>query len=167
MGKKMLLFLACSCFFVFVLAGCGIPLTTSTDSVVNQIPDGQTSVICDVATAFNATPEAVARIIKIQNVAAIAAGVYSPEQAMAFLDDVETFLVNAQTAGLTYTAAVTAAKNKYGRLPPEAQAVLIILDDFIDVPEKYSARLLTDYDYKILLMGIEDQRRVLLPFLIE
>lgn len=152
---------------VFFLSACGIPLTTSTDSVVNQVPEGQTSIICDVAKAYNVTPETVARIIKTQNVAAIAAGAYSPEQAMAFLDEIETYLVNSQAVGLTYTAAVTAAKNKYGRLPPEAQAVLIILDDFIDVPEIYSARLLTEYDYEILRMGIEDQRRVLWPFLAE
>lgn len=165
---KQLKFLCIMLAMIMIVApivGCGT-LTTTTDSVCNNIPEGQTSVICAVADYYNVAPESVAKIIKIGNVAALAGDVYSAKSAMAFLDEMEAFLKESKVNGLTYAAAITAAKAKYEVLPEKTKGVLVILEEFVVAPTAYAGDPLQDYDYTILLMGIEDQRKVIRPFLI-
>lgn len=153
-------------FFVFGMFGCRT-LMTVPQSVCYNIPENQTSVICQVAAELNIAPEAVSNLIKVGNLAAISADVYTAKQAMDFIDEVETFLCNAQEYGLTYAAATRAATNKYKSLSPKIQGIFVILGDFANAPPAKAQKTLTDYDFNILYAALENQKRIVRPFLIE
>lgn len=134
------------------------------DSVCHRIPEGETSVICEAAFALNIAPENMASILKLANTGALYADAYTAQQALKFLDEVEQFLIKAQAVGLTYVAVAEAAKHKYGELPGKVQAAFIILEDFLEVPQPIADKLLTDFDFKLLLGDLQEQRRVAMLF---
>lgn len=149
-----------------MMFGCRT-LTIAPQSVCYDIPEGQASVICQVAAELNIAPEAVSSLIKVGNLAAISADAYTAQQAMNFINEIEAFLRNAQEYGLTYAAAARAATSKYKSLSPKIQAVFVILGDFANAPPAQAQKFLTDYDFNILYAALEDQKRIVQPFLIE
>lgn len=158
--------------FVLVLAGmvtwlAGCAGVQTGQSVCDTVPEGSYSAICQAADVMGTRPEDVATILKLANVAALAGNVYTALQADAFIDEVRAYLVQTRDqGGITYADAVNAALARYGLLPPEVQAVFIVLDGAvsIDAPE-VTALTLSNYDYDMLLGHMDQQKALLAPFL--
>ena len=152
---------------LFVAAGCA---TTGIQkpSVCDTIPEGQTSVICELAGKVGQRVETVAGILKLSNVACLAAKLYTVQEAQDFIDDTIKNLLAIQQGGggLTYLTAVQYIANQLKLLTPEAQLLFIVLKDFMyfDFGEE---RLLSDFDIGLLLKHLNDQRAILLPFLLQ
>lgn len=153
------------CALLFTIFGCaGFP---ARPSVCDAVPQDSYSAICQAAETMHATPEDVATILKLANVAALSGHVYTARQADVFIDELSAFLTAArQNGGITYGALVAAAMQRYGALPPEVQAVFIVLDGAVavDAPAVTSL-LLSDYDYGLLLGHLQQQKALLAPFL--
>lgn len=143
--------------------GCGTLSQTKT-SVCNEIPVGDTSVICDIAGSINVSPEYVSYVLKIGNVTALATEVYTAKKALAFVEDLQAFLTDAQHKGLTYAAVLQYAKTKYTELPQKVQIAFVVLQEFVNPPEEFATKPLTDYDYSILQAGLSEQYNVIRPF---
>lgn len=155
-------------FILPFMAGCkSLSLTAAQHSICHDGPAGQGSVICAIARELDIAPESISSIIKVGNLSAIASNIYTAQEAMEFINEVEVFLRDAQKKRLTYTALVRVAIAKYLSLPPETQALFIVLGDFSKVPDAQAKQILTGYDYSILFDGLEEQKRIIRPFLIE
>ena len=132
-----------------------------------SIPEGE-SVICAVAHRAGAEPEEVAAAFKVENVAGLSMSLYTARQAMAFFDNLEAEAMRARDLGtITYEDMVLYALNLYGQMPPSVQALIIISEDFyrLDIPD-IRIRPLTRYDWDGILSHIQDQRRIIFPFLV-
>lgn len=159
--KKLLAF-ALSLFFVY---GCGT-LSKSTKSVCIDIPEGASSVICEVANELDVSPEYVDYLLKIGNVTALAADTYTAHSALEFVEQLELFLTEAQKQGLTYAVVAGFARDKFKELPPKVQIAFVVLQEFVEPPEVYAQKPLTDYDYTILQAGLKAQYSIIRPFLV-
>jgi hypothetical protein len=152
---------------LFVITGCA---TTGNQkpSVCDTIPEGQTSVICDLAKQVGQRPETVAGILKLGNVAALAGHLYTAQEASLFIDIAINHLemIRAEGGVVSYTYAVQYILNTLSVMSPEAQAVFIILEDFMyfDFGE---IRVLSDFDIGLLLKHLNDQKLLLAPFLLQ
>ncbi len=152
---------------VFLLVCACATNFASNESVCAKIPDGQTSVICQISEKVNVTPEAVSGVLKIANLAGVASKTYTVSQALAFIDRMEIILKDVQISGITYADFVIFITKEYNALPPEVQALFVILEDFklIDIPEIQLVKL-TDYDFGMISRHFAAQRKVLMPFLV-
>jgi len=155
--KKLLLSLA---LLAFGCAGTAI----QKPSICDTIPAGD-SVICDLSERVGQPVETVAGILKLSNVAALAADLYTAQQANKFIDKTIGYL-KTTSVDLTYVSAVQYVLTTLSMMTPEAQAVFIILDDFVNV-DFGSVRLLSEFDIGLLLKHLNDQKLILVPFLIE
>lgn len=154
--------------FLVLLMLCAAAVLTACDDesrLCAGIPDGEYSVICQVAERLNTTPEAMAGILKVSNIAALSAEKYSAGEAMAFLEDVETFLVRAQTEGITYAAAHAAAVVRYQQMAPAARAAFSLIEGDLAVhAQAVTALNLSGYDYELLFLHLAKQRAIIAPF---
>ncbi len=148
---------------IVLFYGCGTLSQTQT-SVCNDIPVGETSVICEIATDIDVSPEYVIYVLKIGNVTALATEVYTAKKALAFVEDLQLFLTDAQRKGLTYAAIIQYAKVRYKELPEKVQIAFVVLQEFVNPPDEVATKLLTDYDYSILQTGLSEQSDVIRPF---
>ena len=150
---------------VVFLVGCA---TTGVQkpSVCDTIPDGQTSVICDLAKQVGQSPETVAGILKLGNIASLAGHLYTAQEASLFIDMVIDYLkfTQANGTGVTYMFAVEYILYTFSFMSPEAQAVFIILQDFMNF-DFGETRLLSDFDIGLLLKHLNDQKALIAPFL--
>jgi hypothetical protein len=156
-------FLLALMLFFFCLVGCtiqrGLP-------VCEQIPEGETSAICEVAAAQGVSPESVSNIILFANLTGLVTEAYTAPEAAAVIDTVETYIVGVQKTGVTYQALIQAVLIYHGTLTPKMQAAFIVLQEFMVVPEVQGEKLLTEYDFKLILAALDKQRRVIAPFLL-
>lgn len=149
--------------FFFCLTACAGPPGVS---VCEKIPDGEASVICEVAATMGVTPEAVSNFILLANTTGLVTEAYTAAEADAVLDTVEKFVKEGQGSGLTYSGLIQAALAYHGTLTPKMQATFIVMQEFMEVPEVPGGKILTGYDYKLIFAALEKQRRVVAPFLI-
>jgi hypothetical protein len=152
---------------MFLVANCA-GIAPQKPGVCDTIPEGQTSVICDLAHKVGQSPETVAGILKLGNVAALAGHLYTAHEASLFIDITINHLkfIQANGDGLTYMSAVQYVLNALSGLSPETQAVFIILEDFMyfDFGE---IRVLSDFDIGMLLKHLNDQKMLIAPFLMK
>ena len=149
--------------FFFCLAGCALQPGVS---VCDKIPDGETSVICEVAATMNVTPEAVSNFILLANTTGLITEAYTATEASAVIDTVEKFVKEGQGTGLTYDGLIQAALIYHGTLTPKMQATFIVMQEFMAVPEVPGVKILTEYDYKLIFAALGKERRVIAPFLL-
>jgi len=148
--------------FSLIFAGCTTIATKP--SVCDNIPEGMTSVICATSTKLGITPESISSIITITNLSALVSGVYTAEEALAVINTMETFVIDARTNGITYGSLIQIALKYHKSLKPEAQALFIVLQEFVVMPPELEQELLTDYDFALILQALEKQRRAVTPF---
>ena len=160
--KTAVIFIVISLLFIFT--GCA---TTGVQkpSVCDTIPEGQTSVICDLSSQVGQSPETVAGILKLGNVAGLAGHLYTAQEASLFIDITIDHLkfIQANGGGLTYMSAVQYILNSLSIMSPEAQAVFIILEDFMNF-DFGEIRLLSDFDIGLLIKHLNDQKAIITPF---
>ena len=149
---------------VVFLVGCA---TTGVQkpSVCDTIPDGQTSVICDLAKQVGQSPETVAGILKLGNIASLAGHLYTAQEASLFIDEAIEHLIFFQGMDtLTYVSVVQYTLNKLSMLSPEAMALFVVLEGFTSY-DFGEVRLLSDFDIGLLLKHLNDQKALIAPFL--
>lgn len=152
---------------LFLFVGC-ITFAPPATPICDTIPDGSYSILCTVAERINTTPETVGSLLKIGNVAALASDKYTAQQALIFIDEVEAFLKEKRASGFTYEEAVKAIKDRYLKLPPAVQALFIIYENAIQIQEPEIVLLkLSDFDWANVLGHLTEQRKIILPFLIQ
>ena len=161
--KRNILILILSMAF---LASCA-SININKPSVCDTIPEGQTSVICDLAEKVGQSPETVAGILKLGNVAALAGHLYTAHEASLFIDEAINQLEfnSASGRGMTYKSVAQYLLATFSMLSPEAQALFIVLEDFINYDFE-ETRLLSDFDIGLLLKHLRDQKALIAPFLI-
>ena len=158
--KKVLAVLA-----VLAMAGCAT-ININKPSVCDK-PEAQDSVICELAGHVGQTPETVAGILKISNIAALAGNLYTAQEAEAFIDEaIEHLIFFKDMDTLTYVQVVKYTLQKLSLLSPEAMALFVILDGFTSY-DFGEVRLLTDFDIDMLVKHLNDQKLILAPFLVK
>ncbi|MBN1840799.1 MAG: hypothetical protein JW883_00755 [Deltaproteobacteria bacterium] len=158
-----------ACFVFFPFSGCSTIQIAPTDGlgVCDQIPEGETSTICEISVRVGQKPETVAGVLKVTNLALLAEDVYTAQQALDFIEDVETRLNEAKTAGngVSYVSAIDYVRNRFLALPAKVQAFLVVVSDFTEV-DIGSDKFLTNYDIDLLLEHLDKQRAIVAPFLV-
>lgn len=155
------------CCMTIALASC----TFLTPKVrwCNQIPEGEYSIICEIAHAVNTEPEEIALSLKLANIAGLSIPLYTARQADNFFVDIQDKATEGRRLGnVTYEDLIRYALSKYDALPPAVQALIIISEDYyrLDLPAiKYKS--LSRYDWDGIDKHIMDQRKLILPFLIQ
>jgi hypothetical protein len=113
-------------------------------------------------------PEEAAAAFKLANVTGLSIPLYTARQAKAFFDDLQAKAAKGRAMGnVTYEDLVRYGLAKYKVLPPTVQAMIIISKDFyqLDIPE-IKVRPLSSYDWDGIDRHIEDQRLLIMPFLL-
>lgn len=147
---------------IFV-SGCGpvqVKLNTGDGAgVCDRIPEGETSVICELADRAGQSPETVAGIIRLANIGMLAGKNYTAREALDFITGIRGHLIEAKAAGtsIAYAAAVAYARAKFTALSPEAQIAFMVVDSFIavDIGEG-DLEGLSNYDIDMLLAHLDD-----------
>lgn len=148
-----------------VFAGCGgvnILTGVETASVCDSIPDGEHSVICEIAAQAGTRPETVAGVLKVSNAGALAADIYTAAEASAFIDEIRAALVDAHAdGGLTYAEAVAYVIEKYRLLPAGIQAGFEILNQFTGVEIGFLGdEMLSEYDVSMIITHLDEQQTI-------
>lgn len=148
-----------------VMAGC-VTAIIPQEGVCDKIPEGSYSVICQIAEKMGTTPETMAGLLKVGNLAGLATSAYDANQASAFIEDLKTFLENSKAQGLAYAAVLEYAQGKYAKLPLQVQASLTLIETVGGVQiAGMGDTLLSDYDYELLIGHLDDQLKLLAPYL--
>lgn len=138
-------------------------------SVCDTIPTDSYSVICEISAKLKVNPEDVSNVLKVANVAGLATEKYTAMEAKDFIDDIRVYLKRAQSGyGLLYATLVEFIEKKYGLLPPEVQASIIILEQYgtLDLSVIPGADMvLSDYDFEMLYKHLDEQEAIITPFL--
>ena len=136
-------------------------------SVCDTIPEGQTSVICDLSAQVGQPPETVAGILKIANIGALSGHLYTAQQAALFIDEAIGFLeiIQENNSELTYMVVVQYILQKLEIMPPEVQAIFVVLEDFMHY-DFGGIRILSPFDIDLLLKHLHDQKAILAPFVV-
>ena len=145
---------------VVALIGCQGALQ-QPPSVCDSIQPGE-SVICDMSQKIGQKPETVAGILKLANIGGLSADLYTAQQADKFLGDIIEALNLYGPTGITYADAVTWVLGMMANLPPEVQALFIVLDDYLVIS---SGKMLTQIDINMLVSHLQEQKLIVLPFL--
>jgi hypothetical protein len=153
---------------VFLLASLfiGCAAADVPESVCDRIPPGEYSVICRLADRLGQSPEQVSAVLRVANLAGLASDAYTARQARVFIVELQEFLQGSTDRGLTYAGLLDYATGKYLDLPPEVQASLIVLRSVggLRAPELEQV-LLSGYDYRLLEAHLDEQMRLVTPFL--
>jgi len=131
----------------------------------DQVPEGETSLLCQASRKFGLDLETVAGGLKIANAGALATDRYTATEALAFIDRVSADLVTMEKAGSTYAMFIQYLHGAIDDLPPVLVAAFAVVVPYVDtsVPE-LSKYKLQPYDYYLLRLHLERQRTVVLPF---
>jgi hypothetical protein len=148
--------------------GCATLTTTSgaTTPVCDKVPEGQTSAICALAAKMGTKPETISRGIKVGNLVGLVKPYYTAKEAEIFLNKIKKVVEDARAKGATYTLdqAFEYAQTEYKLLDPIVQGIISIINP-VDL-SKYGIKLnMCDYDFELLLLGIDEQMKVVKPFL--
>lgn len=137
-------------------------------SICDTVPEGEHSVICDLAGKANTTPEMVSGVLKLANVGGLSGKLYTAQQANIFIEEIISALeaVKEQGTGLTYEDAVKYIITKVSGLTPEVQSLFVIMNDFTQYSFE-TPQILSDFDIGLLLTHLREQRMILAPFLIQ
>lgn len=165
---KRLLILALLSVFLFCSCAINVP---EDQLVCNNIPADSYSVICQVAalltvkTGREVEPEQLSKVLQATNLAGLATNRYTASSANLFLDTlIKQATVFEEQGGVTWATLVTYAIGEYKDLPPTVQASFIIAQGWIDVPEAYTQKILSGYDWQLILRHLNKQKMVVLPF---
>ena len=150
----------------FMLVGCA---TTGVQkpSVCDTIPEGQTSIICDLSKQTGQPPEVVAGILKIANIGALSGHLYTAQQAALVIDEAIGFLeiIQENNSELTYVVVVQYILTKLEIMPPEVQAIFVVLEDFM-YHDFGGIRILSPFDIGLLLKHLKEQKLFIAPFVL-
>jgi hypothetical protein len=160
---KKILALILMGFVMMFLPGFKCASVQTKPSVCDTVPEGEHSVICDLAEKSGTTPEMIAGVLKLANVGGLSGKLYTAQEASVFLDGIILTLETLEE-GITYTDAVKYILLKMEGLTPEVQALFIVLDDFTGYQFE-TPQLLSDFDINLLLTHLKEQKALLAPFL--
>lgn len=149
---------------IFLSFGCR---TLRHSEVCTHIPDGERSVLCEASDKLNVSLETIATGLKVGNLAGLMGDLYLAQEAVDFIDRVDDLLGVAEKKGVSYATFIEVTKSLFGVLPPEVQALFVIVEDYANIAiPQISDYFLTAYDYKLLRLHLEKQRMIVAPFLI-
>lgn len=145
---------------VVFLAGCAT--MQPPVSICEGKPD---SVICRVAGKAGQTPEQMAQVLKVANIAALTGDVYTARQAAAFVEDLQEFVRVCRETQATYADVVLYVLAKYEALPPKIQVAFVLLQTVAGVQvEGLNDTILTDDDYDMLAHHLNQQMQIISSF---
>jgi len=164
---KKLISIFISMFVVMMLIGCaGMAVKPS---VCDTVPEGSYSVICDISHYLNVRPEDVSGVLKVGNLGGLALDAYTAQEAKDFINDIRIYLKRAQSGhGLLYATLLEFGEEKYNILPAAVQASIVLIEQFATVDLSMipgSGRVLSDYDFAMLLKHLDGQDMIIAPFL--
>lgn len=153
-------------FVVLFMATCVGCLSTSTSSVCDSVPVGQSSIICDAAKEIGISPESLSQVLILANMAALEADVYIANEAYIFIENAEKALRASQT-DVTYGQVISYLLREYSGLSPAAQGVFAVIDPLQGLVnmEEYAPKLLSEYDVSLLLRHLSKQKSVIRAYL--
>ena len=154
----------------FLVSGCSMISTTTKDSgisVCDAIPEGQTSVICELAEKKGTTPEDIAKILKATNLLLLSEDKYTAKQAKKFIKGVIEDVEKAQkeSVTITYEDVLLYVNGKKEIVSPTVIAAYEILD-----PDTLSSGItitnpLSQYDIELILVHLEAELDLVKLFL--
>ena len=166
-----IIYLAIGCLLglgvMAIMPGCAaITPITSGVSVCDSVPDGETSAICALADKMGITPEEISEGIKVANLVGLSKPYYTAVEAKDFLELIRKNIKAAKKSGATVTLdqVFEYAGAKWKLLTPQTQGIINILNP-VNL-KAYGVKLnMSDYDFDLLLIGIDEQMEVVEPFL--
>ena len=167
---KKLFSLVLVMFFV-ACGGSGVSILDDKIKVCDNIPEGSYSVICDISDEIGRSPEDAAKILRMSNIAGLASNVYTAQQALDFIKGIKGDLQEAQglEGGLLYSVMIEYVNEKYSKLPDKVKLSIALAREFIDFDINLVPTInlpLSDYDFEMLYMHLDDQIAIVSPFLL-
>lgn len=136
----------------------------------STIPDGETSVLCQLAERIGRTPESMSKLLSVTGLIG-AEQWYTAQQAYDFLTDVIDHAEAARAlteigGGRTWLDVVTYVTAEHAKLPARMQAALILLSDIIelDVPE-INVQMVPLRDWDAIIKDLYHQRDLISPYI--
>lgn len=131
-----------------------------------NIPEGEKSVICELANEMNTTPEALSQILQVANFGALESDVYNAQEANKFVDGIITDLKGIQETGnvITFMQAITYLNKKFDLLPTKIQVLFVIINP--DNLVNYQINIpLSNYDIILLIKHLNKQKQIIQVYL--
>lgn len=155
---------------IMFIFGCSATQETATKvGVCELIPEGSYSALCSISGATNIPLETVSGVLKTANLTGLTITAYTAQEALDFIDDIRTYLKTAQNGpGLLYSALIEYLSVKYGLLPATVQGMITISSQLIAIDLSGitdAAKVLSDYDYELLYLHLDNQEEIIRPFL--
>jgi len=148
---------------VFCMVGCSIT-QSSTTTICDQIPEGQSSVICAAADELGVTVEETAKLLKLANSGLIISDKASAKEVLSFIVDTKQ-LLNSLSNGLTLKEVLSYTEWGYDSLSLESQVLVSIIDPFVGVEINVS-EYLSDFDIYLLLSHLDDQEDMVMELIV-
>jgi hypothetical protein len=126
----------------------------------DKVPADSYSLLCQIAHKYNTEPEDVAGVLELGNIAGLSSNLYTAEQAIAFIDDLEDDAKQAKEIGtVTWDLFVIDLVAKYKDLPPTVKALFVLQKDYLNVDlPGINITPLSQYDWDGIISRLEKQK---------
>ena len=145
---------------VFMLAGCG------TTSNLCTVPESEGSKICALSESMNMDPALISQGLLAINFIALKNSVYTPQQAIDFVSDLEVELVDLRAQGQIWTLeqAINYIDAKLDVLPDDVKLAFMVFDTD-GLSQMEIKQPITDYDFELVLRHLAKQRTLIRIYL--
>ena len=142
---------------ILIFTGCAM----FKSNICQNIPEGQTSVICQLALATKVSPENMSITLQIANMAALEKNLYTAKEAGKFIDSIIIDLKNYKTSEITisYYQAIDYLNKKFKLLSPQAQVAFIIINPGALSEYKIDSPL-SSYDIDLIINHLVKERAI-------
>jgi len=139
----------------------------ATSQICETVPEGQTSVICEASQEVGVSPESLSQVLIITNIATLEANVYTAQEALEFIEGCERALSFVNWSTLTYGEVVDYLLSEYANLPPQVQAVFIVVDPLSSMTQidRQLPNILSEFDIDLILTHLEKQKTIVKIYL--
>jgi hypothetical protein len=165
-GSAALFFSIVTISVLLIVTGCKYVQLKApgTSQFCDNVPEGQESVICQIADRVGTTPESIVKIVRATNLIGLDQW-YTARQADDFILDLIKAAESARELAMsgdgttTWETLSNYVQEKYGALPPKIQASFILLSDVveIDAPD-LEVKVIPVYDWDGIISALQQQR---------
>ena len=137
------------------VAGCSM-VQINNPSICEQIPEGETSIICEASNKLGIPIEETARLLKLANAGIIIADKVNAKEVLSFIMETKQILHYLTDEGLTLEDVLSYTAWEYGMLTSESQVLISIVNPFAGV-EFEGIKYLSDFDIYLLQCHLDEQ----------
>jgi hypothetical protein len=165
-GSAALFFSIITVSVLLIVTGCKYVQLKApgTSQFCDKVPEGQESVICQIADRVGTTPESIVKIVRATNLIGLDQW-YTARQADDFILELIKSAESARELALIGEGTTTwknlsdYVQDRYGALPSKIQGAFILLSDVvkIDAPD-LEIKVIPIYDWDGIIAALQQQR---------